>query len=126
MDLYAVAEYPDRSFQNATETQLAVTARMKKKEKRVKIMWGSMVAGFVACLICGLLGLPLAIVIGIGLMFALFVPTAFLLLFAPSLDCPQCHRRMKKDWAIIESDRSGEFLICPACRIYVYTHRTLR
>lgn len=127
VDPYAVAKYPDATFQNDAEAQRLVTASMKRKEGHIKVLFFSMLAVFVASMLFGILGVPIAIVVGIGLMFVLLVPADFLLIYAPGLDCPHCSKKMKKGWAIIdENGRSGEFLICPTCRIYLYTHRTMR
>ena len=81
---------------------------------------------FFAAIACGFLGLPLVMVGGLGVMAVIFFPLAFMLIYAPARDCPHCGRRMKKDWAVLDSGRSGEFLICLTCHIYLYTHRTLR
>jgi hypothetical protein len=126
MDLYALAKYPDDSFQNATQAQGLVTSRMRTKTKWVRRLWWFMLAALLAALACALLGEQIAIVGGIALMFVFLIPAAFLLVYAPAIACPNCGRRMKKDWAIIESGRSGEFMVCPPCRLYLYTHRTLR
>ncbi len=126
MDPYAIAEYPDSSFHNAVEAQAVITSRMKITAKLVKVLWLSMFVTFLASLLCGVLAVPVAVPAGIGLMFILFIPTGILLLYAPAANCPQCGKRMRKDWAVIQSGRSAGFMICPACRIYLYTHRTLR
>jgi hypothetical protein len=99
---------------------------MRTKTKWVKRLWWFMLAAFLAALACAILGEPMAIVVGVALMFVLLVPAAYLLVYTPAIACPNCGRRMKKDWATIESGRAGEFMVCPACRLYLYTHRTLR
>ena len=126
MDLFAVAQYPDARFRNDLQAQDLVTSRMKKQCKRTRFLFITMAAVFLAGVAGGLLGLPGVALAGLALMVIVFLPLAFLLIYAPALDCPHCGKRMKRDWAILESERSGEFMICPACRVYLYTHRTLR
>ena len=126
MDPYAVAPYPKADFHTEPRAQDVVTAQMKAKSGRIArlgIIWAVV---FFASLAFGILGLPSATLVGLGLLFVLFLPLAFLLLHASAPNCPQCGKRMKKDWAVLASGRSGEFAICPTCRIYLYTHRTLR
>jgi hypothetical protein len=124
MDLYEVAEYPDGSFVADAEAQRGFTLRMKGKDRRVMIIVLCMLAVFLVSGLFGILGLPIVIVAGIGLMFILLVPFAFLVLYRPTPDCPRCGDRMKKDWAMLKDDTLGEFAICPMCRIYIYMHRT--
>lgn len=126
MDLFAVAPYPKPDFQNDSEAQAVITLAMRRQCKRCKIGFITLAVVFFTSLVFGLLGLPLVMVGGLGVMAVIFLPVAFMLIFAPARDCPRCGLRMKKDWAILESGRSGEFLICPTCHIYLYTHRTLR
>jgi len=126
MDLFVAAEYPKPGFHNDPATQAIITSAMKRQCKRSKIGFITMAVVFFTAIGCGLLGLPLVMVGGLGVMAAIFLPLAFMLIYAPTRDCPHCGKRMKKDWAILESGRSGEFLICPTCHIYLYTHRTLR
>jgi len=126
MDIYAVARYPHAEFRNEPEAQQTVTSRRKVTDKRLKRLFISWVAVFFAALLFGLFGLPSVTLAGLAVLFLLFLPLAFLLLYAPAPDCPQCGRRMKKDWAVLESGRSGEFSICRECHIYLFTHRTLR
>ena len=89
-------------------------------------MFITWVAVFFTSVVFGLIGLSVVAVAGLAVLFVLFMPLAFFIIYDPALHCPHCGRRLKKDWAILESGRSGKFLICQACRIYVYTHRTLR
>lgn len=126
MDLYAIAPYPKADFRNEPETQHAVTCRMKAKESRIRWLFITWVVLFFASGLFGVLGLPSVTLGGMALLLLVFLPLAFLLLYAPAPDCPHCGRRMKKDWAALESGRSGEFAICSTCHIYVFTHRTLR
>ena len=126
MDLFAVAQYPKPDFQNDPVTQAVVTSAMRRQCKRSKTGFITMAVVFFTALGCGLLGLPLVMVGGLGVMAVIFFPLAFMLVYAPARNCPRCGTRMKKDWAILESGRSGEFLICPTCHVYLYTHRTLR
>lgn len=126
MDLYAVAPYPNAEFRNEVEAQQTVTSSMKIKERRLKRLFITWVVVFFASVLFGLLGLLAVTLAGMALLFVLFLPLVFLLLYAPALDCPHCGGRMRKDWAVLESGRSGEFLICRACHIYLFTHRTLR
>ena len=126
MDLYAIAPYPKEDFRNEPETQREVTSRMKHKERwmiRLSIIW---VALFFASVIFGVLGFPAVTLGGMALLLIVFLPLLFLVLYAPAPVCPHCSRRMKKDWADLESGRSGELGICPTCHIYVFTHRSLR
>jgi hypothetical protein len=126
MDPYAIAEYPDGRFHNEREAQRVLTLRRKRKDRCVMRLFLTMMAVFLASLICGILGLPIMIVAGIGLMFILLPPAAFLLIKAPAFDCPSCSKKMRTDWAILEDGRLHEFLLCFACRIYLYAHRTSR
>ena len=126
MDLFAVAQYPDAGFRNDSQTQSLVTSRMRRRCGRTKGLFITMAAVFFVGVGCGLVGFPAAALGGLAMMFVIFIPLAFMLIYAPALDCPHCGKRMKKDWAILESGRSGEFLICPICHVYLYTHRTLR
>ena len=126
MDLYAVANYPKAEFHNEVELQRAVTSRRKTIDRRLVWGFGSWVAIFFTAILFGFLGLPAVTLTGLVLLFILFLPLAFTLIYDPALDCPHCGKRLKKDWAILPSERSGKFLICPSCHIYVYTHRTLR
>lgn len=126
MDLYATAAYPKADFRNHPKAQQAVTLRMKAKERRMMRLFITWVVIFFASLLFGVLGLPSVTLGGMALLFLLFLAIAFLLLYAPAPDCPHCGRRMKKDWAVVESGRSGEFAVCPTCHIYLFTHRTVR
>jgi len=126
MDLFAVAPYPKSDFQNDPKTQAVITSAMRRQCKRSKILFITMAVVFFTAIGCGLLGFPLVTIVGLGVMALIFFPFAFMLLYAPTRACPRCGTRMKKDWVILESGRSGEFLICPTCHIYLYTHRTLR
>ena len=126
MDIFAVAQYPDTSFRNDSQTQLLITDRMRIRCRRSKAGFITMAVVFFTALSCGLLGFPAVMLGGMAVFVIIFVPLAFMLIYAPALACPQCGKRMKKDWATLESGRSGEFLICPICHIYLYTHRTLR
>lgn len=126
MDLYAIAPYPKADFRNEPEAQQSVTSRMKAKERRIKRLFITWVLTFSTSLLFGVFGLPLITLGGMALLFLVLIPLACLLLHAPAPDCPHCRQRMKKDWADLESGRSGEFAICPKCRIYLFTHRTLR
>ena len=126
MDLFAVAPYPKPDFQNDPETQAVITSAMKQQCRRSRFGFISMAVVFFTGLGCGLLGFPLVTLGGLVVMATIFFPVAFMLIYAPARDCPHCGKRMKKDWAGLESGRTGEFLICPTCHIYLYTHRTQR
>lgn len=126
MDLYTVAPYPKSDFRNEPAAQAVITSAMRRRCGRSKVGFISMAAVFFLALGCGLFGFPRVMVGGLGVMALIFFPLAFMLVHAPAPNCPQCGKRMNKDWAALESGRSGEFVICPTCRIYLYTHRTLR
>jgi len=126
MDLYAIAPYPKPDFRNDPDTQREVTLRMKAKERRMMRLFITFALLFFASVLFGVLGLPAVTLGGMGLSLLVFVPLMYLVVYAPAPDCPHCGRRMKKDWADLESGRSGEFAICPTCHVYVFTHRTLR
>jgi hypothetical protein len=126
MDPYRTAAYPNTGFRNEPTAQRVMTLRRKAKERQSRGLLIAWVAVFFASLLFGVLGWPSVTLAGIALLFLLFLPLAFLLLYVPAPDCPQCGRRMKKDWALLENGRSGEFVICSACHIYLFTHRTLR
>jgi fatty acid desaturase len=106
--------------------QSAVTSRRKTIDRRVKCMFIAWVAVFFASVGLGIFGLPSLTVAGLAVLVVLFLPMACLIIYDPTLDCPHCQKRFKNDWEILESGRSGRFMICPECHIYVYTHRTLR
>ena len=79
-----------------------------------------------ACVLLLVISEPAIFLTGMGLLFVLFIALAYFGSYDPEIDCACCGRRLKKDWVRFESVRSGKFLICPVCHIYVYTHRTLR
>jgi hypothetical protein len=126
MEIYKVWAYPDRTFKNDSIVQLQVTDRMKSTERCVIWLFGGMGVDFVAMVAFAILGFPMLAVIGIGMMFLLLFPAAVLLLWQPMQECPQCQQRMKREWAPIRNGRSGEFLLCPGCRVFLFTHRTSR
>jgi hypothetical protein len=126
MDLFEVAPYPDKAFQNDLPTQALITSRMKRQCRLLKAGFITMATVFFAAIGCGLFGWPMVMLGGLAVMGVIFVPFAFVLIYAPAIDCPHCGSRMKKDWAILGNGRSGEFMICTTCHSYLYTHRTLR
>jgi hypothetical protein len=124
--LYVVEAYSDPAFRNEPESQRVFTARMKIIGKRLMIVWLSMVAVFSLMLVVGFFVTPLIIPGGIVLMGILVLAAGILLIPRPKLACPICHEPMKLEYAPVANDRHGLFLICPRCRVYVYTHRTQR
>jgi hypothetical protein len=110
-DLYTIAPYPKPGFRNEPVGQDAVTSRIKIRTRRVARLFIAWVGVFFVSVIFGVLGLPSVTVAGMALLFLLFLPMTFLLLNAPPPDCPQCGKRMKRDWGVLENARSGEFAI---------------
>lgn len=122
MDSYAVAEYPDPTFRTDHEAQRIITQRRQVRDKLTARLALSWVAVFALSALFGFVGLPALTLVGMGIMLVLLVPAICLMVGGAAFDCPGCGTKMKRDFAPIGDDRNGMFLICPACRIYFYTH----
>jgi len=126
MKIYKVEAFPDATFSTDARAQQELTDRTQRRDRWATWLFLVLLAIFLASVIVGFLGFLKITVIGIALMGALVVFGAVILLWLPSLNCPACDKKMRRDWKIIRGGRSGEFLVCTSCKIALYTHRTLR
>jgi len=126
MRICKIEAYPDATFSTDARAQDQLTDRMKRTDRWAMWLFWGMLAIFVASIVVGFLGYLKITVVGIALMGALVVFAAVILLWLPSLNCPACGRKMRRDWKIMKGGRAGEFLVCATCKIALYTHRSMR
>jgi|GEM_PF-1661826 len=125
--IYHVFPYPKSGYTNDAALQTHLTERSMRSDRVLKRMLLSFAAIFFLGLVGGVLGFAwlALIVIPVGALLPL---AGLYYLRSPTCNCPKCNQRMKKDWNVIDVDsaRYGEFLVCDACRSFVYTHRASR
>jgi hypothetical protein len=125
-DFYAVPSYPKPDFQNEPDMQRVVTLRRKTRDTGLLLGFIVWFAVFFGTLLLAIIADPIFSLAGLGLLLVLFVLLAFFGGHDPALDCPRCGKQLENDFALLESEEHGVFMICPVCQIYVYTHRTFR
>ncbi|HUW57371.1 MAG TPA: hypothetical protein VMZ92_12110 [Planctomycetota bacterium] len=124
---YVTQPYHDLSYACDETRQEVMKARAKRKDRRLMTAFIVMVVSFAVMVLSGLLQFVIGLALGAMVFIGVFAYGVIqLLTFRPRLCCAHCGRTMEVAWGPVRDERSGEYLICPACHTYVFTYRTLR
>lgn len=125
-DKYYVTEpYHDRSYACDETGQEVLKAGAIRKGRRVMTAFIVMALSFAVMLLSGLVWFVIGLAVGAMVFVAAFAVGAVVLLTGrPRLPCTQCGKTMEAAWGPIRDERDGEYLICSACRRYIFTYRT--
>jgi len=124
-DPYIEYVYPDSRYSLDIAVQTYLTARSRRGERIVGLVFLGFICTFIIGIIAGLMGYAWIAVVVIPL--SVLPPLSVLfLLFTPKCPCSKCQAKMKTVWAQIDSrnGREGVFLICEPCCRYAYSHKS--
>lgn len=126
-DLYRVIHYPEPGYQVDEPAQSTIREYAKRKDRRLKAMFISMMSAFGLAIALGFAHVVAGMLVCLAGFVVLFVIMVGLLLSVPSGRlCSTCGGRLEKVTAPTSYGFAAEYRICRKCRLYRYMFRTSR
>lgn len=127
MDLYNIPPFPDAGYTCSEKAQQEMLRTARRNGRITVRAFVGMMVSFFAAAGFGLLRLWPGMLVAAGGFLVCFIVLMVLLLPGPARPlCDGCGQRMTFAWRMGREGRGLEYLICPACRRYIYTFRTSR
>jgi len=126
-DLYRVIPFPEPGFDVDEPAQSAICDYAKRKDRRLRRLFGGMAVLFALAIMLGFMHLIVGVVVCLIAFVLSFLLGAILLLSQPRRQtCGRCGQALKTVWTATSEGFSAEYRICHRCGLYRYMFRTSR